>query len=361
MGRIRQILRHTMALIQRRTEDIGARNNPTDWSAMLPNPKTHIRLLTILPGRQTEEVRCTCSTISSTISLDSRPRYNALSYAWGNPDEKAQVIVNGVQVTVNRSLAEALSRIRRQQEPVVIWADALCINQNDADEKKYRIDLMHRIYGECENCSVWLGGIVVKGDSGTAAKRSAAAALNALRIIAEEPHDEELGWPGEDPVAKSPAGNGLTAGAALQSMMDCEWWQRICTVQEVCLPSKATVLWGPLEISFQTIMDAASYMVQPDEHPQHNNIFDLFQEGTAIYPKLHTSPFTIPVLSIAHANGLCPRYCGSGSWIWPSRRNPSAPAISGHTILLGGNSMLAAVYHDSGRQSPKQEIPYCSL
>ncbi|KAK1671258.1 heterokaryon incompatibility protein-domain-containing protein [Colletotrichum godetiae] len=296
MGRIRQILRHTMALIQRRTEDIGARNNPTDWSAKLPNPKTHIRLLTILPGRQTEELRCTCST----ISLDSRPRYNALSYVWGNPDEKAQVIVNGVQVTVNRSLAEALSRIRRQQGPVVIWADALCINQSDEDEKKYQIDLMHRIYGECENCFVWMGDIVVKGDSSVAAKQAAAGALNALRIIAEEPHHEELGWPGEGPVARSPAGSGLTAGVALQSMMDCEWWHRIWTVQEVCLPPKATVLWGPLEISFQTIMDAASYMVQPDEHPQHNNIFDLFQDGTAIYPKLHTSPFTIPVLSIAH-------------------------------------------------------------
>ncbi|KAL2882110.1 hypothetical protein SGCOL_002372 [Colletotrichum sp. CLE4] len=286
-----------MALIQRRTEDIGARNNPTDWSAKLPNPKTHIRLLTILPGRQTEELRCTCST----IRLDSRPRYNALSYVWGNPDEKAQVIVNGVQVTVNRSLAEALSRIRRQQGPVVIWADALCINQSDEDEKKYQIDLMHRIYGECENCFVWRGDIAVKGDSSVAAKQAAAAALNALRIIAEEPHHEELGWPGKGPVARSPAGNGLTAGVALQSMMDCEWWHRIWTVQEVCLPPQATVLWGPLEISFQTIMDAASYMVQPDEHPQHNNIFDLFQEGTAIYPKLHTSPFTIPVLSIAHA------------------------------------------------------------
>ncbi|KXH25835.1 hypothetical protein CSAL01_05009 [Colletotrichum salicis] len=212
----------------------------------------------MLPGRQTEEIRWNCST----ISLDSRPRYNALSYVWGNPDEKAQ---------------------------------------NDEDEKKYQIDLMHRIYGECENCLDWMGAIIVKGDSSVAAKQAAAAARNALRIIAEEPHDAELGWPGEHPVARSSSGNGLTAGAALQSMMDCEWWRRIWTVQEVCLPSKATVLWGPLEISFQTIMDAASYTVQPDEHPQHNNIFDLFQEGTAIYPKLDTSQFTIPVLSIAHA------------------------------------------------------------
>ncbi|KAL0780231.1 hypothetical protein CaCOL14_004715 [Colletotrichum acutatum] len=160
---------------------------------------------------------------------------------------------------------------------------------------------MHRIYGECENCLIWTGDIVVKGNGSVAAELAARAALNAVRIIAGQPHDEELGWLGQYSVATSFVGNGLTAGTALQSMMDCEWWQRIWTVQEVCLPPKATVLWGPLEISFQTIMNAASYMVQPDEHPQRNNIFDLFQEGTATYPRLHTSPYTIPVLSIAHA------------------------------------------------------------
>ncbi|KAK1516300.1 hypothetical protein CABS01_06267 [Colletotrichum abscissum] len=286
-----------MANIQKYTERSNVQSNPTDWIAKLPDPKTHIRLLTILSGRQTEELRCTCST----IRLDDRPKYNALSYVWGNREAKAQVIVNGVQVTINKSLAGALRRIRHDREPIVIWADALCINQNDEDEKKYQIDLMHRIYGECENCLVWMGDIVVKGDSSVAAELAARAALNALRIIARQPHDEDLGWPGQNPIATSVAGNGLTAGAALQSMMDCEWWQRIWTVQEVCLPPKATVLWGPLEISFQAIMDAASHMVQPDEHPQRNNIFDLFQEGTAMYPRLHTSPYTIPVLSIAHA------------------------------------------------------------
>ncbi|KAG7057205.1 heterokaryon incompatibility protein [Colletotrichum scovillei] len=286
-----------MATIQKYRERSNVQRNTTDWNAKLPNPKTHIRLLTILPGRQIEELRCTCST----ISLDDRPKYNALSYVWGNREAKAQVTVNGVQVTINKSLAGALRRIRHEREPTVIWADALCINQDDEDEKKYQIDLMHRIYGECENCLVWMGDIVVKGDSSVAAELAARAALNAVRIIAGQPHDQDLGWPGQYPVATSVDGKGLTAGAALQSMMDCEWWQRIWTVQEVCLPPKATVLWGPLEISFQTIMDGASYMVQPDEHPQRNNIFDLFQEGTAMYPRLHTSPYTIPVLSIAHA------------------------------------------------------------
>ncbi|KAK1538806.1 D-isomer specific 2-hydroxyacid dehydrogenase [Colletotrichum costaricense] len=231
-------------------------------------------------SRQTEELRCTCST----IRLDDRPTYNALSYVWGNREAKAQVIVNGVQVNINKSLAGALRRIRHDREPIVIWADALCINQNDEDEKKYQIDLMHRIYGECENCLVWMGDIVVKGDSSVAAELAARAALNALRIIAGQPHDEDLGWPGHITID-----DGLRMVAAYLDS------------QEVCLPPKATVLWGPLEISFQAIMDAASHMVQPDEHPRRNNIVDLFQEGTAMYPRHHTSPYTIPVFSIAQA------------------------------------------------------------
>ncbi|KAJ0299559.1 hypothetical protein COL5a_000083 [Colletotrichum fioriniae] len=260
-------------------------------------PRPHPRLLKMAGTK----AMLTCHNAGGTVETHKGPQYNTLLYVWGNREAKAQVTVNGLQVTINKNLAGALSRIRHEREPIVIWADALCINQNDEDEKKYQIDLMHRIYGECENCLVWMGDIVVKGDSSVAAELAARAALNAVRIIAGQPHDEKLGWPSQYPFATSVAGNGITAGAALQSMMDCEWWQRIWTVQEVCLPPRATVLWGPLEISFQTIMDEASYIVQPDEHPQHNNIFDLFQEGTTLYPRLHTSPFTIPVLSIAHA------------------------------------------------------------
>ncbi|KAH6711201.1 hypothetical protein BKA61DRAFT_488615, partial [Leptodontidium sp. MPI-SDFR-AT-0119] len=55
------------------------------------------------------------------------PKYEALSYAWGNEDANESIIIDGKSLAIRSNLAAAL----RQR----IWIDAICINQADVDER----------------------------------------------------------------------------------------------------------------------------------------------------------------------------------------------------------------------------------
>jgi len=55
-----------------------------------------------------------------------------------------------VNVTVN--LHAALLRLRDRS-----WIDAICINQENKQEKEQQIQLMARIYGQANRVVVWLG------------------------------------------------------------------------------------------------------------------------------------------------------------------------------------------------------------
>ena len=40
-----------------------------------------------------------------------------------------------------------------------IWADAVCINQNDVDERSSQVSIMSDIYQEAKKCQIWLGTV----------------------------------------------------------------------------------------------------------------------------------------------------------------------------------------------------------
>lgn len=40
-----------------------------------------------------------------------------------------------------------------------IWADAVCINQNDVDERSSQVGIMSDIYSSAKGCQIWLGTV----------------------------------------------------------------------------------------------------------------------------------------------------------------------------------------------------------
>lgn len=60
------------------------------------------------------------------------------------------------QVTTN--LALALRYLRREKRTRTLWVDALCINQDNEDEKSIQIQRMDWIYANASPIVVWLGG-----------------------------------------------------------------------------------------------------------------------------------------------------------------------------------------------------------
>ncbi|ERF68414.1 hypothetical protein EPUS_03732 [Endocarpon pusillum Z07020] len=88
-----------------------------------------IRLLTILPNSCGSAVRWNGKT-----NLINSTKYAALSYCWGDPAMTANIFVDGIKTPVTSNLADALQYLRKLGTSN-IWADALCINQTDKQEK----------------------------------------------------------------------------------------------------------------------------------------------------------------------------------------------------------------------------------
>lgn len=98
-----------------------------------------IRILKLLPGRPGDPI----SGILKRFSRCAKPRYDALSYIWGDVNPPQTLIVNRnftLQITPN--LAQALSDVRHPFKARMLWVDAVCINQSDLEEKSKQVQAM---------------------------------------------------------------------------------------------------------------------------------------------------------------------------------------------------------------------------
>jgi hypothetical protein len=83
--------------------------------------------------------------------------YTALSYVWGDASMRKTVFIKDIPVQVTSNLYDALRDIRDERRVLRLWADALCINQSDNDEKGLQIGLMGRIYSLAGSTVIYLG------------------------------------------------------------------------------------------------------------------------------------------------------------------------------------------------------------
>lgn len=126
-----------------------------------------IRILTIWPNSDRSV------PLEGSLRIEkifSRPQYNAISYYWGNANELESVLIRGsdkglptasFKVPVTRCLAEALRQFRatatEAKEPLLVWTDALCVNQQDAGERSHQVDIMSSIFALATSVWIWLG------------------------------------------------------------------------------------------------------------------------------------------------------------------------------------------------------------
>lgn len=126
----------------------------------LDQESREIRILEILPEPHPLDGRTQCYI--HIKSLLSNPGYDSLSYAWGLPDDCnfkiwiAQSEEEDILVSVRRNLLCAL-RVLRANGVRMIGIDALCIDQNNMNEKGHQVEMMGDIYRNARRVLSWLG------------------------------------------------------------------------------------------------------------------------------------------------------------------------------------------------------------
>ncbi|KAF9763118.1 hypothetical protein IL306_003236 [Fusarium sp. DS 682] len=77
--------------------------------------------------------------------------FYAISYTWGDSGFTEKTSINGQVMAVTKNCHYALTQVNDRYpsspgNPVYIWIDSICINQDDNDEKSYQVAMMGDIY-----------------------------------------------------------------------------------------------------------------------------------------------------------------------------------------------------------------------
>ncbi|KAK6850205.1 HET-domain-containing protein [Apiospora arundinis] len=119
----------------------------------LDHTRHEIRIIRINPGQRQDDVSCQLET----VSLDRRPKYDTLSYNWGNSQDTSTICVNGQLVKISANLLDALRGVRDARKTVALWADALCIDQSNESEKSRQVAMMGQVYRQGRQTWISLG------------------------------------------------------------------------------------------------------------------------------------------------------------------------------------------------------------
>ena len=226
-------------------------------------------------------IELSCSL--SVVDLDANPRYNCLSYCWGNPrgdssdngmptspQADGTILVDRKRISIKRNLYDALVQLwaiaPTKLDP--IWIDAICINQQDVGERNRQVQLMRRIYSAAEEVLVWLGP----------ANKEEALATSTLQSLASVPIEKRTGPVIEKLKNKRPD-ESIYAFLGIPHVTEVDlvplrrfyeraWFKRVWVIQEVVLASQLSFYLGKDILSWRTIIDAAScvYYLSDDWH-----------------------------------------------------------------------------------------------
>ncbi|KAB8253517.1 heterokaryon incompatibility protein-domain-containing protein [Aspergillus pseudonomiae] len=202
-----------------------------------PNTTRLVRLLP--PERDDVQIRCELFNYILPERSGRKHLYEALSYVWGSGSKPCTISLNGIAFPVTQNLYTALSHLRDPQLERTIWVDAICIDQDNGDEKSIQIPLMRAIYAQADRVIVWLGEAIEDGDK----------ALKTIHRLAEDQslQDKSL-------LAQSQK----TSNNACLRLLQREWFQRIWVLQEVGVARCISMVCGSVQINGHVFCEGLS-------------------------------------------------------------------------------------------------------
>ena len=215
--------------------------------------------------------RCAIRCRLSTHSLDAAPPYRALSYTWGDPTVTEPIQVNGHTVGVTKNLLAALRRIARdaadeaggglqqeQQQHLLLWVDALCINQRDNDEKSRQIPMMSDIYGRAGLVYVWLGEEQPYTSRALSFVRKSVQCQWFIQQQATTAAAQRSNYESYALRLASSLDSASTA-AAMREFFRRDYWGRVWVLQEVAYASNAVIVCGRHRLPFSELYWASYF------------------------------------------------------------------------------------------------------
>ena len=220
----------------------------------LDTSKLEIRVITLLPGTRTTPIHCSLTHIA-TNSKPFKPIYKALSYTWGIAEMPKTIALDGMQVQIRKNLWQALYHLRSEEHELTLWIDALCINQNDLQERGSQVSRMSAIYGIAKEVIVWLGPADEDSKLGIDFIQQNFHPSSGPRVK-DIPMDEFLVEASELELS------------AIAKIMAREYWHRVWIIQEIFRARSVTVHCGHDTMRWSSLSKFFRYLSRQPEQAE---------------------------------------------------------------------------------------------
>ncbi|KAF7923747.1 uncharacterized protein EAE98_007565 [Botrytis deweyae] len=225
-------------------------------------PPHEIRMLELIPGTASTPIQVRLVH----KSLSQMPQCIALSYEWGARTGDSEIICDNATLKVTKNLIKGLKRLRKFQglapghnpysnrlkitERTLCWIDAICINQDDLDERSQQGCCLA---GEevARSQEVW-DLVAPLGDQ-----------VDKFKVDMIEKNKEEYG---STIVCPGLMLKDLSKHPAFVDIMDTfsarTLFIRLWTIQETCLAHgfQVTILYGRVEMPWNTFSGISSIL-----------------------------------------------------------------------------------------------------
>ncbi|CZR57755.1 uncharacterized protein PAC_07644 [Phialocephala subalpina] len=220
---------------------------------------------------QQDQVKCRLHLADLKVDLS---QYIALSYEWGDPSEGMLPIkLDGNTFPVRKNLYSALWHIRSETCETRLWVDALCIDQENQEERNHQVNYMGTIYSRADRVVAWLGTPDRVKDDRRAYRfvsdgEKAATLLSRYNVddgrqgSAEE--QAMLFW-GAPPLPSMAAAVAATDASYFSDMnLACscvlhlcrrKYWSRLWIIQELVLARRIELLCGKYRIQWNSLKE----------------------------------------------------------------------------------------------------------
>ncbi|KAI3316652.1 heterokaryon incompatibility protein-domain-containing protein [Xylariaceae sp. AK1471] len=210
---------------------VSIATSPTTLSSLYERksiPGRKLRVLVLHAGNFHDKLFCELE-----VGYVDSATYEALSYAWRDPPNTQDLVVNGIEMKIRDNLYWALQHLRPLPgaSPRRLWVDAICINQAERDnpEKDRQLALMGDIYRQATQVLAWLGTPDAAGKSRNA--------LTHFRAINDGNLDSSR-------MLRDYQENGAKWYDFGAAIMTRDWFTRIWTVQEFICAKKVHFVCG---------------------------------------------------------------------------------------------------------------------
>lgn len=223
-------------------------DTPPEMFTHTPLPEgASTRIVVLLPGEFNDAIEC---KLFSALGQEAPSSYEALSYAWGDPNEITPIVVNGRRFNVTVNLECALRHLRRPDAERPLWIDAICINQLDDREKEIQVRVMATIFKYSTKVLIWLGKELDPSiRDGRPSPMPISEVFEAISNVADEKSITHL-------VGEEPWEMWDRWIPSLLDLLKRAWFRRLWVVQETAMTPDPLLICGEWSLPWQSLAKA---------------------------------------------------------------------------------------------------------